>query len=128
MRCDSCGAKVKAMLVDGQWECPVCGESSLDLGRCCVCEKTDPTVRNVLMMDYRAPVAGTGWGCALCGLEADGAIAVVCDKCLRGLDKNPVKFICDGYVVNGKRIAVSGFEKVFFDHDKQKHAWFENES
>ncbi len=54
----------------------------VDLGRCCACHKVGSSVRNVLHLNRRAPVAGTGWGCGLCGLPRDGALAVLCDQCM----------------------------------------------
>ena len=35
------------------------------------------------MVEHRAPVPGTGWGCQVCGLGSDGAIAVFCATCRR---------------------------------------------
>jgi hypothetical protein len=42
-----------------------------DLGPCCGC-RGKGGARNIVMLDRRAPIAGRGWGCAQCGLPADG--------------------------------------------------------
>ncbi|MEH2067866.1 MAG: hypothetical protein V7K47_06820 [Nostoc sp.] len=57
----------------------------LDLGPCCGCGSTEVRAQNILTLDKKAPVPGTGWSCMVCGIPADGAIAVVCDECLAQL-------------------------------------------
>lgn len=52
-----------------------------DLGPCCGCQKTGPTVRAVGMLGKKCPMPGRGWGCVQCGLSMDGAIVVMCDAC-----------------------------------------------
>ena len=55
------------------------------LGRCCACleEGTEGNpVRNLMMLDRLAPTPGTGWGCFVCGLPLDGAVAVLCERCV----------------------------------------------
>jgi len=44
------------------------GSDLLDLGACCACGRSDSLVRNVVMLEQRASVPGTGWGCLLCNL------------------------------------------------------------
>jgi hypothetical protein len=53
-----------------------------DLGPCCGCEVTTLGACNIVMLDKKAPVAGAGWGCLVCELPHDGAVAVLCDACL----------------------------------------------
>ncbi|MBE9050663.1 hypothetical protein IQ243_09595 [Nostocales cyanobacterium LEGE 11386] len=85
----------------GFWECADCGhvwgededdpdydEEILDLGMCCGCGCTGETVRNIITLEKKAPVPGTGWGCLVCGLPSDGAVAVVCDDCLALLQQH----------------------------------------
>jgi len=60
---------------------------ALPTGTCCMCLKEeDATVRNFITIEKRAPVPGTGWGCVVCRLPSDGAVAVVCDECLPKLE------------------------------------------
>lgn len=92
---------------------------SVDLGTCCHCEKSGPTVRNVLMLSLRAPVPGTGWGCIQCGLPNDGAIAVLCDECLKA--ERPERFVCVGYAKDNRRMPIESLDKAHFDHDFAKH-------
>ena len=88
------------------------------LGKCCVCEKEDKTVRNIMMVHRRAPTPGTGWGCVVCGLSPDGAIAVFCDACFDAHEE--ARFICDGYAVENKRVPYSSCP-MEFEHDEPKH-------
>ncbi len=90
-----------------------------DLGPCCACGKPhDETVRNIVTLDRRAPVAGTGWGCLQCGLPMDGALAVVCDCCLES--DADLKEVACGQLGEKQRVAL---EKVTgpFEHDMSKH-------
>jgi hypothetical protein len=98
-------------------------EMKQTLGRCCVCDKGGPLVRNVLMFKQVAPVRGTGWGCVVCGLKNDGAVAVVCDPCLAVMkaDKLPVKFVCVGAPFRNERLATGDLKTPAFDHDLSKH-------
>jgi len=90
------------------------------LGKCCVCEKEDETVRNIMMMHRRAPgPGGHGWGCCVCGLPPDGAIAVLCDDCLE--QKFDPRFVCEGYAYQNKRVPIENCPKGDFDHDLCKH-------
>ena len=92
-------------------------------GMCCVCEapNADP---NFFQMDYKVPeTVETKWGCLKCGLPIEGAIAVVCDGCLRkhGPDAidDHIKFLMDG---RDRRIPVPPpEERIPHDHDYTKH-------
>jgi hypothetical protein len=96
------------------------GESpAVDLGPCFACGgRTD--VRNLICLPFRAPVAGTGWGCFVCGLPADGAVAVLCDACKEGSRR--LLHCCRGYPTSRKRTALHGYESPCFDHDPARHA------
>lgn len=87
------------------------------LGPCCVCERVGPQVRNVMMIDRRGPVPGKGWGCVICDLPSDGAVAVVCDECT-GLD---LRFVCAGYISEHKRAPYAELPAGVFAHDAAKH-------
>lgn len=86
------------------------------LGTCCVCG-TDQGVVNVMMLNQRGPMPGYGWGCVVCGLPSDGAIAVVCDQCVG----QPIKFVCRGYPGENDRVPVHQLPVEAFDHDEAKH-------
>jgi hypothetical protein len=81
------------------------------LGPCCNCGTTE-NVRNIVMLARRAPTPGSGWGCVVCGLPSDGAVAVMCDDCL---EQEP-RAVCDGYPVAGKRVPIEQLAAEAFDH------------
>ena len=76
----------------------------VDLGPCCACGAEGRTVRNIIMLQYKAPEAGTGWGCATCGLAPDGALAVICDACFQA--EAEIQFAILGYATNKERIPI----------------------
>lgn len=77
-----------------------------NVGPCCICGSTF-RVRTFLQLNCRAPVPGTGWGCAVCGQPSNGAVAAVCDACMKQHDKRQVpgllKFIVDGFAPGRRR-------------------------
>ncbi len=91
---------------------------STDLGRCCACRKTGSDVRNIMMLHFRAPVPGTGWGCVACHQPSDGAIAVLCDDCLDA--RAEIRDICHGYAGENQRVSRSSLTEPF-DHDMRLH-------
>jgi hypothetical protein len=93
-------------------------DDPLDLGTCCACHKSGPTVRNVFLLHKLAPVPGTGWGCFQCGLPFDGADAVVCDACLES--KAPILDAIYGLAEDKKRVPYHTLTG-YFDHDMSKH-------
>ncbi|MBG1268269.1 hypothetical protein [Nostoc sp. WHI] len=119
----------------GYWECLDCGyvwaddgddpdyeEESLDLGTCCGCGCTGETVQNLVMLQKKAPVPGTGWGCVVCGVPSDGAVAVVCNDCLARLEIQPdvIKEVVYGYATEKKRYSLAALTE-FFDHKDILH-------
>jgi len=92
--------------------------NDLDLGPCCACGQSGPSVRNVVMLDLRAPQSGTGWGCFICRLPSDGALAVVCDACLAA--GAPIRQVCDGYATSGRRVPRAALTEPFC-HDLTRH-------
>lgn len=93
-------------------------DGTIDLGMCCACGQADPTVRNIMMLPKRAPHPGTGWGCLVCGLPNDGAVAVVCDACLEA--KREITEVCSGFPAENRRAHVKSLIEAF-DHDMSKH-------
>jgi hypothetical protein len=91
----------------------------LDLGACCACRTRGPTVRNIMMLPRLAPLKGSGWGCMVCGLPRDGAIAVVCDACMEA--KQPILDVCVGYAKRDERVSIEAVEGLF-QHDLAMHA------
>lgn len=79
-------------------------DDDIDFGPCCACGGTD-NVRNIIMLDVKASKPGTGWGCAICHLPSDGAMAVLCDECIK--NKAEIRFACDGYLAGKQRIEIS---------------------
>lgn len=93
-------------------------EGPIDLGACCACLCVGPSVRNLVMLNVRAPIPGTGWGCVLCPLPNDGALAVVCDLC-RDLGLEIVEAI-EGYASQRQRVRRDTLS-VPFDHKDIPH-------
>lgn len=91
-------------------------EQETDLGPCCNCG-TRRGVVNIMMLDRRAPVAGCGWGCVVCGLPSDGAVAVLCDDCV----DQEVRFVCEGYPSSGKRVPFNNLSPDKFAHADIPH-------
>lgn len=79
-------------------------EARLNFGSCCACGRAGDSVRNLMMLDFTAPVPGTGWGCFQCGLPMDGATTVLCDDCLEA--EAEIKFVIDGQPLEGKRLPI----------------------
>jgi hypothetical protein len=92
--------------------------NDIDMGSCCAC-LGEKNVRTVVQLNFLAPKPGTGWGCVVCHIRCDGALAVVCDDCL---DKNAeLLFAVDGYICNKKRIKIDELT-VPFGHDMRHHS------
>ena len=99
-------------------------ERSYDVGPCCACECEGPTVRNVIMLHVRAPQPGTGWGCLVCHLARDGALAVLCDACLGarpGQFAREPRFACDGYLTESRSRAPIESLREPWRHDEALH-------
>jgi hypothetical protein len=52
-------------------------------------------------------------------LAADGAIAVLCERCAE--EVKPIRFVCRGYPATDGRIPIEGFRNEPFRHDKAAH-------
>lgn len=89
----------------------------MNLGNCCNCG-TGENVNNLVMLSRRSPEPGIGcWGCIECGLELAGAVAVLCDKCIK---TPPPKNACLGSPSANRRIPLEQLTERF-DHDMSKH-------
>ncbi|MCL6578010.1 MAG: hypothetical protein K6T73_01305 [Candidatus Bathyarchaeota archaeon] len=96
-------------------------DKALDIGSCCACGKEDKTVRNLIMLNLKGHVSGAGWGCFVCGLPPDGAIAVICDECVeRNVKTDEIKWVIKGYALEkGMGLRTELTEP--FGHDMTKH-------
>ena len=90
-----------------------------DLGTCCCCGKEDATVRNLIMLNQRAPEPGTGWGCVVCHLPPDGAAAIVCDSCVLGTLE--IKEVICGRPAEKRRTPIHAIAPDLFEHDMKIH-------
>jgi len=92
------------------------------LGPCCVCESTI-AVHTFIMLPKKTPTPGRGWGCVVCGLPSDGAIAVICDACARAFESvsaPPLHFACRGYPGVDGRVPIDTLAGVH-EHDLSQH-------
>lgn len=96
------------------------------LGKCCNCE-SGKDVRNIIMLNLELPEEyfDEGWGCVVCDLPANGASAVLCDKCFEEykLQNITLKTVCGGYPYKNTRIPFEQLNKKF-EHDDSKHQEF----
>lgn len=98
--------------------------SQRDYGPCCACGSRR-RVRTFVMLDAKAPVPGTGWGCVVCNLPPDGALAVICDACAaaggRRGETPPVREVFAGYPNDGRRVPVADCPPGEHRHDPRFH-------
>lgn len=128
--CPDCGSNNTIHdLIHGHRVCEDCGNlwaldendpdyKAFDFGACCACGEQAPMTRNILMLNKRAPVPGSGWGCVGCNLDSDGALAVVCDRCLEA--EAPLRFACQGFPAEKQRIAIALLQGSF-EHNMEPH-------
>lgn len=97
-------------------------EEPLDVGTCCICGEENSKVRNFVTIERLAPIPGTGWGCIVCDLPSDGAVAVICDDCLpeRGSHLK-LKQVILGYPAEKKRIDFDQLLPGRFSHVEELH-------
>ena len=88
-----------------------------DIGPCCACGREGDDVRNIILLEIKTLIPGTGWGCVRCGLPFDGAIAALCDECLPP-DPQAIKFMVYGYLKNKAR------QRIDLAHRLDKHQHF----
>jgi len=100
---------------------------SMDFGPCCACGKEKPEWMdglpgtwppNVIMLNQKARVPGTGWGCFVCHLPLDGAVAAVCHDCMN--IGRPIRFALDGFAGDKRRVPVESL-KGEQKHDMKNH-------
>lgn len=78
-----------------------------ELGPCCICGISHDIV-SIALLPFKCQVPGHGWGCAVCRLPADGAIAVVCAMCTPAFDRGAtsLRFACRGYAATDGRVPI----------------------
>jgi len=86
---------------------------------CCNCCKRGRHT-NIATLPRRALEPGKGWGCAICGLPPDGAVAILCDVCIEL--PGPPRYACAGFLVEEERIAYTDLPPGDFEHDLEVHA------
>src|SRR5947209_3057090 len=98
-------------------------EATPNFGMCCMCLMEHPTVRNLIVLDVRAPKPGNGcWGCLRCGLPSEGAVAVLCDNCMEEHRTfgRAIGLVCSGPPGENQRVPRSSLTEPFM-HDMSKH-------
>jgi len=101
---------------------PLDAGDPVDLGACCVCGAEGDTVRNIVMLNFQAPIGGEGWACMVCGLPPNGALAVVCDACAETKTiPDDLRYVVSGLAGNKERAAIDTIEQIPFEHDLSRH-------
>jgi hypothetical protein len=101
---------------------PMAGSSDPPtLGPCCVCE-TQHGVRNIVCLDMPCPTPGRGWGCVVCDVPCNGAVAVLCDTCLKLTEGRvaDIDYVCTGHPATDGRTPMAAVSGVF-GHDMLRH-------
>lgn len=98
-------------------------EAEESLGSCCACgNATSTDTAMTFQLHKRCTVPGQGWGCFVCNLPPDGALAVVCDPCLEA--DREIAFACVGYPGLDKRVPLTELSPEPFVHCWAKHAFY----
>jgi hypothetical protein len=92
-------------------------DETLDFGPCCACGGRE-SVRNLICLDKKGPMPGRGWSCLVCGLPADGAVAVICDRCVQSAAE--IREVCAGFPTDGGRVPIEALLGEH-RHDLAKH-------
>lgn len=97
------------------------------ISKCCGCNQIKVT-NDVLMLDFKGPSPGKGWGCMVCNLPNDGAIAVLCEDCFKAVESHTMEIqtIVTGYIQDNQRQPLPPEDqRQPWQHDMEKHAAFE---
>lgn len=74
---------------------------------------------NLVMLPWRGPQPGKGWGCVVCDLPCDGAVAIWCSACAEASE--PIREACAGYAGEPGRVPIEQLTEPY-EHDLTKHA------
>jgi hypothetical protein len=90
-------------------------------GPCCCCEGEIRHNPGLMMLEFEGPEGFTGWGCLVCQLPSRGAIAVICQACVKA--QRVPKFIASGRnVADNTRVRLDDkFEQKPFTHRLELH-------
>jgi hypothetical protein len=92
---------------------------STGLGSCCGCGSKENKIARVACLPYKTTEPGTGWGCKLCNLALDGAIAPMCEACMA---KGTLpKFFCVGWPGDDVRKPVAELPNEKHEHSAFLH-------
>lgn len=91
------------------------------VGTCCACRRADVGLRNVVCMTFRAPESafGKGWGCVVCAIPGNGALAVICDNCMGR--EAPIVDVCAGYLAEPARAEAEPLRAIPWSHIRAFH-------
>lgn len=93
------------------------------LGTCCGCGARK-RVRGLVCLPKKSPIPGHGWGCLVCDLPADGAMAVLCDRCFDRAEEEGLeavlRFACRGYPATDGRVPIGELQGIH-EHDLSQH-------
>lgn len=67
-------------------------------------------------------IPGHGWGCFVCHLPTDGAVAVLCNACVVRMEAGAdvIHYACRGYPGTDGRAPIEEFTQPF-EHDQALH-------
>lgn len=95
--------------------------------RCCACGEIKTPCRTLVTIARKSPTPGKGWGCVVCKLPFDGALAVICDPCAGELGKDDptieLRWALAGGVDNDERIPLDKLDGTH-GHDARYHPEF----
>lgn len=80
-------------------------------GPCCACGAVGRPLNCFVQINKKMPEPGTGWGCFICGLPMDGALAAICSECANAL-RAPTHIVV-GFVHEGRRVPISDLNEEF---------------
>ncbi len=91
------------------------------VGPCCACRRGDVVLRVVVLQDFRVPKSalGKGWGCVVCAIPGNGAIAVLCEPCAAA--QAPVVDVCAGYPTEAGRAEAEPLRAFPWSHIRAFH-------
>lgn len=95
------------------------------LGSCCICGKYEK-VRTVILINRKCVIRGHGWGCLVCHLPKDGAVSVLCEKCMQLFEAGlaQIRLACEGYPWESGRVPIEQLTEIH-EHNHRIHVLYE---